>query len=95
MSRDIVVFDKLAEIKQLTNNEAFLHLEKRFQEERNRFISKMLHPETDKEETLHLKAVVNSLEALSPMAIAERLLKIQSKQLKSEHPELWKTKKHA
>ena len=94
MAQDIVVFDKLADVKRLSNDEAFQFLEERFQEERNRLLGKLLHPDTTPEETLHLKAVVNSLTALSPMALAEKVLKIQAKQLKAEHPEMWRIKKN-
>lgn len=93
MSRDIVVFDKLADIKQLSNDDAFAFIEKRFQEERERYLQKMLHPETPSEETIQLKAVVNALKEVSPMALADKVLKIQAKQLKAEHPEMWRTKK--
>ena len=93
MSRDIVIFDKLADIKQLSNDDAFLEIEKRFQEEKSRYLSKLLHPDTSSEDTLQLKAVVNALKEVSPMGIADKILKVQAKQLKSEHPEMWRTKK--
>lgn len=89
MATDIVVFDKLADVKRLTNDEAFLFLEERFQEEKSRYLTKLLHPDTSSEETLQLKAVINSLENLSPMVIAEKVLKIQAKHLKVAHPEMW------
>ena len=90
---DIVIFDKLSELKRLTVDEAFLHLEGRFQKNRARYLAKMLDRETSPEETLALKAVVNALENLSPMALAETVLKIESKNLKVKHPEMWKVKK--
>lgn len=93
MPSDIVVFDKLADIKRLSNDEAFEFLEKRFQEERSRYVTKLLHPETSSEETLLIKAIVNALTTLSPMDLANKTLKIQAKQLKAEHPEMWRTKK--
>ena len=89
---DIVVFDKLADIKRLSNDEAFQHLEKRFQSERGKYLSKMLSASTSSEETLALKAVVNALENLSPMALVETVLKIESKSLKTKHPEMFKVK---
>lgn len=93
MPTDIVVFDKLADLKRLSNEDAFKFLEERFLEEKKRYITKMLHPETSSEETLQIKAIVNALTSLSPMALAEKTLKIQAKQLKAEHPEMWRTKK--
>jgi hypothetical protein len=93
MPTDIVVFDKLADLKRLSNEDAFKFLEGRFLEEKKRYITKMLHPETSSEETLQIKAIVNALTSLSPMALAEKTLKIQAKQLKAEHPEMWRTKK--
>tara|TARA_Y100000114_G_scaffold155577_1_gene180128 strand:+ start:4728 stop:5003 length:276 start_codon:yes stop_codon:yes gene_type:complete len=89
---DIVVFDKLADLKRLTNDEAFLHLEKRFQKERGKYLSRMLSSSTSSEETLALKAVVNALEDLSPLALAKTVLKIESKSLKTSHPEMFKVK---
>ena len=90
---DIVIFDQLADIKRLTVDEACLHLEKRFQRERGRHLSKMLDPNTSPEETVCLKAVVNALETVSPMALAETVLKIESKNSKMKHPDMWKVKK--
>ena len=92
---DIIIFDKLADVKRLTNDEAFLHIENRFRTERGRYVSKMLDPNATTEETLANKAVVNALENLSPMAIAEKVLKIESKNSKAKHPEMWKVKKKA
>ena len=92
---DLVIFDQLADIKKLTTDEAFIHLEKRFQKERGRYLAKMLDRDTSEEETLHLKAVINALEALSPMALAEKTLKIEVKNRKVAHPELFKIKKGA
>jgi len=90
---DIVLFDKLSDVKRLTVDEAFSHLEKRFQTERGRYLSKMLDRETSPEETIALKAVVNALENLSPMALAEAVIKIESKNLKKHSPEMFKVKK--
>lgn len=92
---DIVIFDQLADIKRLTNDEAFIHLEKRFQTERGRYLSKMLDPNATTEETLANKAVVNALEGLSPMALAETVLKIEVKNRKVSHPEMFKAKRGA
>ena len=92
---DIVVFDQLADIKKLTTDEAFIHLEKRFQKERGRYLAKMLDRDTTSEETIQLKAVINALEALSPMALAEKTLKIEVKNRKVAHPELFKVRKGA
>ena len=92
---DLVVFDQLADIKKLTTDDAFLHLEKRFRKERARYLAKMLDRDTSPEETLQTKAVINSLEGLSPMALAEKVLKIEVKNRKVAHPELFKIKKNA
>jgi hypothetical protein len=90
---DLIVFDKLSDIKKLTIDEAFLHLEKRFQKERGRYLAKMLDKDTSSEETIQIKSVLNAIENLSPMALAETVLKIESKNLKSHSPELFKIKK--
>jgi hypothetical protein len=92
---DIVIFDQLADIKRLTIDEAFIHLEKRFQKERARYLSKMLDGSTSPEETLALKAVVNALEGLSPISLAEKTLKVEVKNRKVQHPELFKIRKNA
>lgn len=92
---DIIIFDQLADIKRLTTDEAFLHLEKRFQKERGRFLSKMLDRDTTPEETIALKAVINALEGLSPMGLAEKTLKIETKNRKVKHPELFKVRRPA
>ena len=92
---EIIIFDQLADLKRLTVDEAFIHLEKRFQTERGRFLAKMLDRSTSPEETVALKAVVNSLEGLSPMALAETVLKIEVKNRKVSNPEMWKIKKNA
>lgn len=90
---DIVIFDQLADIKKLTTNEAFIHLEKRFQKERARYLARMLDPDTKPEETIQIKAVINALEGLSPLALAEKTLKIEAKNRKVKHPELFKSKR--
>ncbi len=90
---DLLIFDQLADLKKLTVDEAFLHLEKRFQKERARYLTKMLDRDTTPEETLALKAVVNALEGLSPMALAEKTLKIEVRNSKIQNPETWKIKK--
>ncbi len=92
---DIVVFDQLADIKKLTVDEAFIHLEKRFQKERARYLSKMLDGGTSNEETLAIKAILIALENLSPMALAEKTLKVEVKNRKVAHPELFKVKRNA
>ena len=92
---DVIVFDQLADIKRLTVDEAFIHLEKRFQKERARYLSKLLDPATSPEDTLQIKAVIIALENLSPMALAEKTLKIEVKNRKVEHPELFKVKRNA
>jgi hypothetical protein len=89
---DVVIFDKLSDLKRLTNDESFSHLEKRFQKERGRYLSRMLDPSTSREETLNLKAVVNALDNLSPMSLAQSVLKIESKSLKTSHPEMFKSR---
>ena len=91
---DLVVFDQLADIKKLTTDESFIHLEKRFQKERARYLSKMLDRDTTPEETLAIKAVVNALEGLSPMALAEKVLRIEVKNRKVSHPEMFKIKRN-
>lgn len=93
MSGDIVIFDNLADIKALSNNEAFIHLEKRFQRERGRYLSKMLGGTTSDQETLVLKGVVNALESLSPLQLVETSLKIAVKNGKVSHPEMFKVRK--
>lgn len=90
---DIVIFDQLSDIKKLTVDEAFIHLEKRFQKERARYLARMLDSDTSSEETIQIKAVINALEGLSPMALAEKTLKIESKNRKVKHPELFKVKR--
>lgn len=90
---DIVIFDQLSDLKKLSIDEAFLHLEKRFQKERGRYLARMLDKDTTSEETLALKAVVNALENLSPMALLEAVLKIEAKNSKSKNPEMWRVKK--
>jgi len=93
VSGDIVIFDNLADIKALSNNEAFLHIEKRFQCERGRYLSKMLNGATSDQETLVLKGVVNALEQLSPLQLVETTLKVAVKNGKVKHPEMFKIKK--
>jgi uncharacterized protein with von Willebrand factor type A (vWA) domain len=92
---DLVVFDQLADIKKLTTDEAFIHLEKRFQKERARYLSKMLDRDTTPEETIQTKSIINALESLSPMALAEKVLKIEVKNRKVAHPELFRVKRDA
>jgi hypothetical protein len=92
---DLIVFDKLSDIKRLTVDDAFLHLEKRFQKERGRYLSKMLDKGTSPEETIAIKAILNAIESLSPMALAETVLKIEAKNLKTHSPEMFKVKKQA
>jgi hypothetical protein len=55
----------------------------------------MLDGSTSPEETLALKAVVNALEGLSPISLAEKTLKIEIKNRKVEHPELFRIRKNA
>ena len=92
---DLVIFDQLADIKKLTVDEAFIHLEKRFQKERARYLARMLDPDTDASETIQIKAVINALETLSTMALAEKTLKIETKNRKVKHPEMFRVKKPA
>ena len=93
MTQDIVVFDQLSDLKRLTTNEAFLHLEKVFQKERARHMSAMLDPKAASIETMQGKAVVNALAHLSPLQLVERSLKIEVKNRKIDHPEMFKIKK--
>lgn len=90
---DIVIFDQLADLKKLTTDEAFIHLEKRFQKERARYLSKLLDPDTSADETLALKAVVNALEALSPLSLAEKALKVEVKNRKVSNPEMFRVRR--
>ena len=90
---DIVIFDQLADIKRLTADEAFIHLERRFQKERGRYLTKMLDEKTTPEETLAIKAVVNALESLSPMALAESTLKVEVANRKIKNPDMFKIRK--
>jgi hypothetical protein len=92
---DLILFDQLSDLKRLSNEEAFLVLEKRFQRERGRYLAKLLDPSTSPEETLGLKAVVNALENLSPLSLAETVLKIETKNQKVKHPEMFKVKRNA
>tara|TARA_Y100000588_G_C13760032_1_gene713608 strand:+ start:375 stop:665 length:291 start_codon:yes stop_codon:yes gene_type:complete len=94
MSRDIVVFDQLSDLKRLSTNEAFLHLESVFQRERERFLSAMLDPKADSLATMQSKAVVNALDQLSPLQLVERALKIEVKNRKVEHPEMFKVRRN-
>ena len=90
---DVIIFDQLADIKRLTVDDAFLHLEKRFQTERARYLTKMLDKTTSPEETIALKAVVNALEGLSPISLAETVLKIEVKNRKIANPEMFKPRR--
>ena len=91
---DLVVFDQLADIKKLTVDDAFIHLEKRFQKERARYLSRMLDPDTSPEDTIAIKAIINAIETLSPMALAEKTLKIEVKNRKVKHPDMFKVKRN-
>ncbi len=55
----------------------------------------MLDGGTSNEETLAIKAVLIALENLSPMALAEKTLKVEVKNRKVTHPELFKVKRKA
>lgn len=91
---DIIIFDQLSDIKKLTTDEAFIHLEKRFQKERARYLAKLLDKDTSAEETLALKAVVNALEPLSPLSLAERTLKVEVKNRKMTNPEMFRVRRN-
>ncbi len=93
MSRDIVVFDQLSDLKRLSTNEAFLHLESVFQRERERYLQATLDPKADSLETMQGKAVVNALSRLSPLQLVERSLKIEVKNTKISNPEMFKIKR--
>ena len=90
---DIVIFDQLSDLKRLAVNEAFLHIESVFQRERERHLAATLDPKADSMETMQGKAVVNALSALSPLQLVERTLKIEVKNRKIEHPEMFKIKR--
>ena len=94
MSRDIVVFDQLSDLKRLANNEAFLHLDSVFRKERDRYLAATLDPKADSMATMQGKAVVNALDQLSPLQLVERSLKIEVKNRKIEHPEMFKIKRN-
>ena len=94
MSRDIVVFDLLSDLKRLAANEAFLHIESVFQRERERYLAATLDPKADSLATMQNKAVVNALDQLSPLQLVERSLKQEIKNRKVEHPEMFKVRKN-
>ena len=94
MSRDIVVFDQLSDLKRLAANEAFLHLDAVFRKERDRYLAATLDPKADSMATMQGKAVVNALDQLSPLQLVERSLKIEVKNRKIEHPEMFKIKRN-
>ena len=93
MSRDIVVFDQLSDLKRLASNEAFLHIESVFQRERERYLQATLDPKANEMETMQGKAVVNALGLLSPLNLVERALKIEVKNTKMSNPEMFKVKR--
>ena len=94
MSRDIVVFDQLSDLKRLAANEAFLHLDSVFRKERDRYLAATLDPKADSMATMQNKAVVNALDQLSPLQLVERSLKIEVKNRKIEHPEMFKVRRN-
>jgi len=94
MSQDIVVFDQLSDLKRLASNEAFLHIESVFRKARDRYLASTLDPKADSMETMQGKAVVNALDQLSPLQLVERSLKIEIKNRKIEHPEMFKVKRN-
>ena len=94
MSRDIVVFDQLSDLKRLANNEAFLHLESVFQRAKERYLAATIDPKADSIEKMPGKAVVNALDQLSPLQLVERSLRIEVKNRKVEHPEMFKVKRN-
>ena len=57
-------------------------------------MSAMLDPKADSIETMQGKAVVNALAHLSPLQLVERSLKIEVKNRKIEHPEMFKIKRN-
>lgn len=87
---DIVIFDALSDMKRLINSEPFQHVEQEFQKEKERYLKKMLNPETSEQETLNLKAVVNALNVLSPVKVAEASLSRAAKKTKIRHPEIFR-----
>ena len=94
MPRDIVIFDQLSDLKRLTTNEAFLHIESVFRRERDRYLAATLDPKADSLETMQNKAVVNALDQLSPTKLVERSLKIEVKNGKMKNPEMFKVRKN-
>jgi len=94
MTQDIVVFDQLSDLKRLSTNEAFLHIERTYQREREHHIAAMLDPKADSLQTMQSKAVVNALDSLSPLKLVERSLKQEIKNRKVEHPEMFKVRKN-
>ena len=94
MSRDIVVFDQLSDLKRLSTNEAFLHIESVFQRAKERYLAATLDPKADSMETMQGKAVVNALDQLSPLQLVESSLRIEVKNRKVEPPEMFKVKRN-
>jgi hypothetical protein len=90
MSADIVIFDNLSEMKRLINSEPFQVIQREFEKERDRYLQKMLNPETPEQETLGLKAVVNALDLMSPKKIAEGTLSRAAKKTKARHPDMFR-----
>lgn len=90
MTADIVIFDNLSEMKRLINSEPFQIIQREFEKEKERYLQKMLNPETSEQETLGLKAVVNALDLMSPKKIAENTLSRASKKTKTRHPEMFR-----
>ena len=91
---DIVVFDQLSDLKRLSTNEAFLHIESVFRKAREGYMAATLDPKAGSLETMQGKAVVNALAQLSPLQLVERSLKIEVKNRKVEHPEMFKIKRN-
>ena len=87
---DIVIFDNLSDMKRLINSEPFQLIEKAFQKEKERYMKKLLNPETSDQETLCLKAVINAMELNSPAKVAEASLNRASKRTKARHPDMFR-----
>ena len=94
MASDIIVFDKLSDLKRLATSEAFLHIESVFRKERDRYLAATLDPNADSLETMQNKAVVNALDQLSPLQLVERSLKVEVKNRKIKNPEMFKVRKN-
>jgi len=87
---DIIIYDNLSDMKRLINSESFQIIERAFQKEKERYLTKMLKADTSDQETLNLKAVLNALDLMSPTKIAEANLSRAAKKTKARHPDMFR-----